>query len=306
MVEPYACLDHEVILCAEGTKQNGMMKPGLHEPLPEEMPGSSKFSSPTANVVGFERESSKNTQDYYQGVAFFFRSRDPKRKSEPPIVLHGTNLLGKFEEVADPGVVLVKGDNFLDMLGKMSNKDEGSSLIWSQNVYEAAPDSILDLKGCLDESQIIKRKDDKSSSCSQTPQLAYIDEDKFITPALSCCSTRNSLASASYKHSQEMEQSETPISAEASSSAFVVREAADEAEFAEEDLSHQTWNNEQPRSSASQGCVSSEQEVSTQQLLPDGSDYKILDKLSLITVSLGVIAAAWLAESRFHSGEGLL
>jgi len=54
--------------------------------------------------------------------------------------------------------VLVKGDNFLDMLGKMSNKDEGSSLIWSQNVYEAAPDSILDLKGCLDESQIIKRK----------------------------------------------------------------------------------------------------------------------------------------------------
>jgi len=158
MVEPYACLDHEVILCAEGTKQNGMMKPGLHEPLPEEMPGSSKFSSPTANVVGFERESSKNTQDYYQGVAFFFRSRDPKRKSEPPIVLHGTNLLGKFEEVADPGVVLVKGDNFLDMLGKMSNKDEGSSLIWSQNVYEAAPDSILDLKGCLDESQIIKRK----------------------------------------------------------------------------------------------------------------------------------------------------
>lgn len=33
MVEPYACLDHEVILCAEGTKQNGMMKPGLHEPL---------------------------------------------------------------------------------------------------------------------------------------------------------------------------------------------------------------------------------------------------------------------------------
>jgi len=103
-----------------------------------------------------------------------------------------------------------------------------------------------------------------------------------------------------------MEQSETPISAEASSSAFVVREAADEAEFAEEDLSHQTWNNEQPRSSASQGCVSSEQEVSTQQLLPDGSDYKILDKLSLITVSLGVIAAAWLAESRFHSGEGLL
>lgn len=123
---------------------------------PEEMPGSSKFSSPTANVVGFERESSKNTQDYYQGVAFFFRSRDPKRKSEPPIVLHGTNLLGKFEEVADPGVVrdrgfIIRWFNATCMIKfyKCISMQESPHLGIMAMVVRRRPNRLLVFIGCL-------------------------------------------------------------------------------------------------------------------------------------------------------------